>query len=290
MCLTFSRRFIVKQILFVVFIISLCISAPSFLHAKTQPQTAIEPDIENILQRGILRIGIYHKDKPPFIMTQKDGSLYGIDIDLANKIGQKLGVDVEFDRTSKSYSELIERVSKGQDFDLVICKMSSTMNRARKVRFSKPYLIFHQGLALNKRFLSANKIKSDYPIAGLREMQFKVGVRVATSYVEYAKNLFPKAEIVEGEWKEIVEKLLIGELDALMRDEYTLMTMVKKNPDIALRLNIYRIKDRKDPIAIAAPVKNSMLQYWLNLYLDSYFPLPMTSDDLIVDYPELWQK
>lgn len=223
-------------------------------------------------------------------MTKEDGTLYGIDIDLANGIAEKLGVEVEFDRTSKTYSELIERVAEGQDFDLVICKMSSTMNRARVVRFSRPYLIFHQGLALNKKFLSKNKIKSEYPIAGLQEHQFKVGVREATSYVEYARNLFPEAEIVEGKWEEIVEMLLSGKIDGLMRDEFTLMSMVKKQPDIALKLNIYRIKDRTDPIAIAAPAKNSMLQYWLNLYLENYVPLPMTSDDLIVKYPELWQK
>lgn len=274
----------------VVTLFLFALSVPSLLHAGQQSQEGNEDEITEIMARGVLRIGLYYKDKPPFVMTREDGSLYGIDIDLAHDIGRKLGVDVKFDRTSKTYSELIERVAAGEAFDLVICKMSCTMKRARLVRFTKPYLVFHQGLALNKKFLSAKKVKNDYPIADLKELKFKIGARVSTSYVEYARNLFPKAEIVEGEWEELVEKLLAGKIDGLMRDEFTLMSMVKKRPDIALKLNIYRIKDRKDPIAIAAPAKSSMLQYWLNLYLDNTVPEPMTSDDLIMQYPELWQK
>lgn len=245
-------------------------------------------DVSQILQSGVLRVGLYQNDKPPFVMTRADGSLYGLDIIMAEKIAESIGVSVQYDRTSKTYAELIDRVEKGEDFDLVICKMSATMQRALKVRFSKPYLVFHQGLALNKKYISANRIKSDYPIADLKNNEFRVGARTATSYVEYARNLFPKAEIVEGSWDELVEKLLQGEIDGLMRDEFTLMSMLKKNPDIALHLNIYRIKDKKDPIAIALPQTSSFFQYWLNLFLEKNYPEPMAADDLIAMFPELW--
>jgi len=287
---TVLGRIFVTKVFLIAILLSFILSSSSCLYADQQSNETSEPDIASILQRGVLRVGLYYEDKPPFVMTKEDGSLYGVDIDLAENIGRELGVAVQFDRTSKTYSELIDRVSAGNDFDIVICKMSSTMGRARMVRFTRPYLVFNQGLALNKKFLSENKIKSDYPIASLREKKFKIGARVATSYVEYSTALFPEAEIVEGEWDEIVEKLLKGEIDGLMRDEFTLMTMIKQKPDIALKLNIYRIKDRTDPIAIAVPAKNSMLQYWLDLYLERYLPSPMTSDDLIRNYPELWQK
>lgn len=287
MCLYLLSNFIKRRhfIAAVFLFFSLFPSLP--LNGGQQLLEFEELNISQILQRGVLRVGIYYDDKPPFVMTRENGTLYGIDIDLAKDMGQKMGAKVAFDRTSKTYSELIERVSTGVDFDLVISKMSCTMNRALLVRFSKPYLVFHQGLALNKKFLSTNRIKKENPIASLEGMKFKIGARSATSYVEYAKNLFPKAEIIEGPWEELKEKLLSGKIDGLMRDEFTLLSMAKKTPGIALHINIYRITDKKDPIAIAIPEKNSMLQYWLNLYIDNYHPLPMTSADIISNYPEL---
>ncbi|MBI9079480.1 MAG: amino acid ABC transporter substrate-binding protein [Pseudodesulfovibrio sp.] len=285
---TVSAKSIMKGFLVAACYFFLMLVSPPQLLAGT-PEKPVQ-NLSEIIQRGTLRVGLYYKDKPPFVMTRKDGSLYGLDIELANNIAQQLGTSVSFDRTSKSYSELISRVSTGKDFDVVICKMSSTMKRATKVRFTKPYLVFHQGLALNKKFITTNKIRKESPIADLKGMKFKVGARISTSYVEYARNLFPKAEIIEGGWDDLVEMLLKGEIDGLMRDEFTLMSLIRERPDIALHLNVYRIKDRTDPIAIATPQGDSMLQYWLDLYIAANHQEPLTSDALIAKYPELWQK
>lgn len=258
--------------------------------ASITNEKKINSGISEILKRGVIRVGIYSQDKPPFVMTKNDGTLYGLDIDIAKDIAREMGVKVEFDRSSKSYAEMVERVSSGQDFDIVICKLSCTMQRALKARFSAPYLQFYQALALNKKFIARNKIDSKYPITQLKNMNFKIGIRTATSYVEYARSIFPKAEIIEGKWEDLVEKMLKGEIDGVMRDEYTIYRMLRKDPDIALYINIYTMIDRKDPICIAAPFENSMLQYWLNLYVDNNFPNPLNSDYLIKNYPELWKK
>lgn len=283
----FDMPLVAKGILASVFALLLLGSSPSFLFAEETGHMRIPSEI---LEQGVLRVGLYYQDKPPFVMTRADGSLYGIDIDIANGIAQAMGVDVVFDRTSKTYAELTERMSTGEDFDIVICKLSQTLSRALMVRFTKPYLVFHQGLALNKKFISKNKLKNNSLIVDLEKMHFKVGARHATSYVEYAQTLFPHAEVVEGEWEELVEKLLRGDIDGLMRDEYTFMSLVRERPDVALYLNVYRIQDMQDPIAIATAQSNSMLQYWLDMYLSQHYPQPLTADDLIADYPELWEK
>lgn len=270
-----------------MFALLLLFCFPSSLFAEESEHMRTPSEI---LKHGVLRVGMYYEDKPPFVMTRADNSLYGVDIDIAKGIAQAMGVDVVFDRTSKTYAELIDRMSTGKDFDIVICKLSQTLNRALMVRFTKPYLVFHQGLALNKKFISKNKLKNNSLIVDLEKMKFKVGARLATSYVEYAQTLFPHAEVVEGEWEDLVEKLLRGEIDGLMRDEYTLMSLVRERPDIALYLNIYRIKDMQDPIAVATAQSNSMLQYWLDMYLAQHYPQPLSADDLIVKYPELWEK
>lgn len=283
----FDLPLVAKVILANLFALLLLGGSPSFLFAE---ETGNMRTPSEILEHGVLRVGMYYQDKPPFVMTKADGSLYGVDIDIANGIAQAMGVEVVFDRTSKTYAELTERMSTGEDFDIVICKLSQTLNRALMVRFTKPYLVFHQSLALNKTFISKNKLTNNSLIVDLEKMKFKVGARQSTSYVEYAQTIFPHAEAVEGEWEELVEKLLRGEIDGLMRDEYTLMSLVRERPDVALYLNVYRIKDMQDPIAIATAQSNSMLQYWLDLYLAQHYPQPMTADDLIATYPELWEK
>ena len=52
------------------------------------------PDIQRILDNGKLRIAILARDAPPMIMTDRDGTLTGSEVDLALDIGRKLGVSV----------------------------------------------------------------------------------------------------------------------------------------------------------------------------------------------------
>lgn len=275
------RKFV--KIIFVA--LSLIITLPLYAAAKDTPVNCPE-DMAKILQRGKLIVGIYYKNKPPFVMTNELGDLYGFDVDIAKDIAQKLGVDLEFNNDAKSYKQLHQLVAEGK-VDVVICKFSRTYNRAKNVKFSNPYLTLRRAMLVNKMFASKHGIK-EYPIDYLKNNKVRIGVREKTSYVEFAKQMFPKAEIVEGSWAQITSDLKDGKLEAVVRDEYEILKLIRNNPDMALYLSVYVLKDKRDCISMAVPHTSNQLLYWLNMYLDTRDSIK-TVEDLMDEYPEIFK-
>ena len=122
----------------------------------------------------------------------------------------------------------------------------------------------------------------------LRSAKVKVGVREKTSYVEYARDMFKNAEIVEDKWENIVDMVVNGKITAVIRDEYEIMKLVKKNPELAIKISVYILKDRKDHIAMAVPCQSTNLLAWLDMYLESRQEV-LDAKDIIKKYPEAWK-
>lgn len=274
-----------NKIISISLLVFLCLFSTLKVNAAEVPKNC-PADMAEILKRGKIIVGIYYKDKPPFVMINETGELYGFDIDIAKDIAKKLGVGLEFNSEAKSYKQLHQLVAE-KKVDVIICKFSRTYNRAKNLKFTNPYLTLRRSMLVNKMFASKHKIK-DYPIDFFKENNVKIGVREKTSYVEFAKNMFPKAEIVEGTWEQITNDLKEGKLQAVVRDEYEILKLIKNNPDMALYLSVYILKDQKDCIAMAVPPTSNQLLYWLNMYLDTK-ELDKTVEDLMNEYPEIFK-
>src|SRR5208337_326418 len=78
-----------------------------------------------------------------------EGRLYGVDIRLAENIAAKLGVKVEYNRNSTTFNEVVDTVAR-HEADIGIGSLSCTLERAKRVSFTKPYIILHQGLLINR--------------------------------------------------------------------------------------------------------------------------------------------
>jgi ABC-type amino acid transport substrate-binding protein len=165
--------------------------------------------------------------------------------------------------------------------------LTGTYERAKSVRFTQPYLTFRQALIVNKLHTAKNKIE-DYPMDYLRQANVKIGVREKTSYVEYAAEMFKNAEIIEGKWEDIVNMVLEGRITAVVRDEYETMKLIKRNPEMAIKISVYILKDRKDHIAMAVPCGSVNLLAWLDMYLASRQEA-LKAEDIIAKYPEAWK-
>ena len=144
-----------------------------------------------------------------------------------------------------------------------------------------------QAFIVNKLYATKNKIEK-YPMDYLKSAAVKIGVREKTSYVEYDKDMFKNAIIVEGKWEKLIEMLVKGEITAVMRDEYEILKLIKKNPELAIKVSVYILKDKKDHIAMALPPDSVHLLAWLNIYLDSN-SIIFNAQDVIKKYPEIWQ-
>lgn len=217
--------------------------------------------IKEIKSRGKIVIAMYNKDIFPFFFQNKKGELIGYDVKISKTIAKELDVGVEFNRSPKTFDEIIEYVSSGKA-DIGISLISVTLNRAKKVFFSDPYLILHPVLVLN-RLKSTN-----YSFIFGDKIPGVIGIKKGTSYGEFAKKIFlnPKLKFYNS-WNDVVKDLTSGKIFAMLRDEVGVANMLSNDPSLSIRIKRVVIKDFYDYIAIAINPKYKHLYYWINLFL-----------------------
>ncbi len=242
--------------------------------AEMKPEI-IKPDlkseIEQIKSRGKLTIAMVNKDNPPFFSANPAGKLTGIDVDLGMAIGESLGVSVEFLRNTKTFDEVVESVYQG-GADLAISKLARSLPRAQKVLFSKPYLNFRQALLVNRLALAKLQSKGLNTDQVVKDFQGKIGVYAGSAYVQYARQTFPQASIVEFEqWKSAIDAVVNGDVTALFRDELEVRSIVLTQPELAIKLRTIVLTDTSDTKGIVASAGHHFLVDYTNLFLDTQY-------------------
>jgi ABC-type amino acid transport substrate-binding protein len=244
------------------------------------------PDIQRILDRGTLVVAVLDRDNPPFFMKLNDGTLGGLDIQLAQAIAEQLGVKLVLNRSADTFNGVVDTVFN-QDADMAISKISRTMQRVLKVRFSTPYLTMRQGLLVNRLQL-AQQAKSDNVTATIRELSGEVGVIKGSSYVGVLQQKFPQATIVElDSWSDIVAAVSTGEILAGYRDELEIKKVVLTKPDAALQLQTAVLTDTQDALAMVLPWESRHLLALTNQYLDT-LESDYTVDGIIEQFSFYW--
>lgn len=226
----------------------------------------IAPDIARIVNRGELIVALVAMDTPPFFYV-KNNELVGLEIDLAKDIAKELNVAVRFDRTAKSFNEVVDIVSR-QEADLGISKLSSTLARAQKVHFSTPYLTLNHGFILNRVRFAEYARDRTLPVA-IRQFKGSIGMIAKSSWTDYAKRYFPNAEIKEyASWAEVLKAVEKGEIMAAYRDEFEVKRVLRADPTASLTLRTVTFKDLDDALAIAVGLTDDALLDYVNLYLN----------------------
>ncbi|KDR56278.1 transporter substrate-binding domain-containing protein [Limnospira platensis] len=250
-----------------------------------QSLNSMSPDIQKIIDRGELIVAINQEDSPPFFAEDVDGELIGLDVEIAREIAHSLGVKVRFDRSAKTFNEVVNRVYKG-DADMAISKLSQTLERAKIISFSHPYLTMRHGLLLNRLQLTQATRNKDL-VDFLRDFQGKIGVINASSYEIFAMAKFPKATIIRySNWEDLIRGAMRGDILAAYRDELEVKKILINYPNVALNFQTVALTDTQDPIAIALPWSSNHLLQFVNLYL-TMNDKKYTVSQLLEDYSDL---
>lgn len=235
-------------------------------------QQLLPPEFKRIYERGTLIVSMYAEDRYPYFFVDSKGNLVGSDVDLAYDIASKLGVAVQFDRSATTFDEVVNNVAEGKA-DVAISKLSITLDRATKVNYSTPYLMLHQTLLINRLQLAEMSGDSEGPFKAIMNRTVKIGVKEGTSYVGFAKEVFPKAKVVEYKNQDnIMDAAFRGDVFAAFYDENEVMSYMNNNPDKAIHLQVFTLEERVDPIAMAVAAENQHLLAWINQYLMMYNP------------------
>ena len=92
--------------------------------------------LDEIKEDGTIHIGVF-SDKNPFGYVDENGEYQGYDVYFANRIGEDLGVDVDF--VSTEAANRIEYLQTGK-VDLILANFTVTEERAEEVDFALPYM------------------------------------------------------------------------------------------------------------------------------------------------------
>lgn len=225
----------------------------------------LAPELRQIVARGELRVAMPSFDSPPFFY-QEQGSLKGLDVDIAAGLARVLQVPVRFVRQAASFNGVVEQVAR-REVDLAACKMSRTLARARQVRFSEPYFISRHALLLN-RVVFARQARGRELAQVVRQFDGSLGVIRDSAFADLAAQNFPRARLVHYDsWEAVLAALERGEVVAAYRDELEMRRLFQRDPSLSLNLRLVALTDTEDAQALVLPPDAEQFLALVNLYL-----------------------
>jgi len=207
--------------------------------------------------KGTLTVGM-ELSYPPFEMTDTKGQPSGVSVDLARALGTALGMEVKIQNIS--YDGLIPSLKTGK-IDLIISSMTATLERARSIDFSDPYL--QTGLCLLVRKAS--------PIQGIADLD-KAGVTVAvkkgTTGHNYASKKMKRARVLvlDKEAAAVLE-VVQGKADAFIYDQMSTYSNWQHNRQTTRAL---LVPFQQEEWAVGIRKGNDPLKARVNKFLKEY--------------------
>jgi len=181
-----------------------------------------ESVIEEVQDRGVLRVGLGLF--APWSACDADGELIGFEIDVATRLAEDMGVEVEFVRTDWNY---IIPALIAEEFDVIISGMTILPERNLKVNFTSSYN--QTGI-----FLVANTVRT----VGLKTLEdfnsssVTIATRRGSSAIPAIKNFFPDAMVQLYDTDTAVREAVVsGMVDAAAAFASTGNTWVEDNPN-----------------------------------------------------------
>jgi polar amino acid transport system substrate-binding protein len=175
-----------QQLWLVILVMSVSLSlAGSVFAGKLQNELVKESTLEQIMQRGVLRVGM--DTFVPWAMKDKTGKFVGFEIDVARQLAEDMGVDVEFVPTK--WAGIIPALLTGK-FDVLIGGMGIRTKRALKVNFTIPY--DYSGMSM----VAHQKKAADFDsLDDFNKPEVELAVKMGTTAVMAAKKYMPKAKL-----------------------------------------------------------------------------------------------
>lgn len=104
--------------------------------ASNKKSDTIYRSLDEIKESGTINIGVF-SDKNPFGYVDENGDYQGYDVYFAERLGEDLGVDVNF--VSTEAANRIEYLQTGK-VDVILANFTVTDERAEEVDFALPYM------------------------------------------------------------------------------------------------------------------------------------------------------
>ena len=227
----------------------------------------------------MLRVAMTRFDLPGFHTSSPDGSVNGLEADVAREIARALDVKAVLKADYGSFDAVAEAVASGQA-DIGISKLSQTYYRVKHVLFSEPYVTLRHAL-LYDRIAVAEAAHGGSPEDALRNFRGRIAVIGKSAYEDFGRRNFPGAQIlVMSSWDEAIRAVKEGRADVAYRDEFEVRRVLRKSPAMNVRVGAAIITDQEAFLSIAICDSCAKLQQFINYHLREY-PRLLTVNELI---------
>lgn len=189
---------------------------------NVRQQLAQESTVEDVLKRGVLRVGF--STFVPWAMKDKNGEFIGFEIDVARRLAEDMGVDVEFVPTK--WSGIIPALLTGK-FDVIIGGMTITPERNTKANFTNPYYFSGMSMVADKKLAQGFSSLEDF-----NKPDVVIVARTGTTAALAAKKFMPEADIrLFDEEAQALQELHNGRAHAFVSMAPLPSTQALKHPD-----------------------------------------------------------
>ncbi len=204
-----------------VFVMAVYLTTVAF-GGKAQQDLAKESVINQIVKRGVLRVGM--STFVPWAMKDKTGKWIGYEIEVATRLAEDMGVKAEFVPTK--WSGIIPALLTGK-FDVIIGSMGLRTQRALKVNFSLPYEYSGMSMAAHKELAKGFSSLEDF-----NRPDVTISARLGTTAEVAARKFMPKAKLrLFDDNSQVYQELINGKVHAAIGSAPRPLFQVAKYPD-----------------------------------------------------------
>lgn len=195
-----------------------------------------DDELARIQEAGVLKVGV-EGTYPPITYHDEEGNLTGFDIEVAQAIGEKLGVEVEF--VEAEWDSLLAAIDSGR-IDTVINAVSITSERQKKYDFTSPYVSLYRNIIVKG---DNDTIKSLEDLNGTNCAE-----NITTEYADRLEEL--GATIVPIDTlQQAFDLITSGRADFTILEDIQFYPYLKEHPDADLKI-AFTIDDDVDQFAI----------------------------------------
>ena len=189
---------------------------------------------------------------PPYEMVADDGTFEGIDVEIAGKIAEKLGLELVVD--DMDFGSIITSVQTGKS-DIAMAGLTVTEDRKKNVDFSDTYATGVQVVI----------VPEDSEIATIDDLQGKlIGCQESTTGYIYCSDDYGEDMVTAfPNGANAVQALLSGKVDAVVIDSQPAQEFVAQNEGLKILDTEYVTEDyaigiSKDNTALRDAVNNAL--------------------------------
>lgn len=238
-----------KLLMFVSTLVLIVISLAGCAKTTETSSSAKVRTPDAIKASGKIVIGVF-SDKAPFGYVDSKGEYQGYDVYFANRIGEDLGVSVEF--VSVEPASRVEYLKTGK-VDIILANFTVTQERAESVDFALPYMKVALGVvsADNTLITEVEQLKGKTLIVAK-------GTTAETYFTENHKDV---NLLKFDQYTETYNALLDGRGDAFATDNTEVLAWALQNEGFTVGIQSL---GSVDTIAPAVQKGNTELLEWLN--------------------------